>query len=865
MAQSFVDSSHAAPLVKYQELPSLPSEVRLETQRKLSTAMSNVMAVADDDNKQEPTANIITQWMTANAPAIIRDWLDANAENILRAATVTAAAGAGGGAVAGTTSVLPTKRKPNEANMTSIGGSAHDATSDDTSRYAPSQRSRPSSVGAAASHVSSALNEDDSVEPDPTALLNTRLRQRVQDDSAPSNALTPSRVSAIRSQHSLTADGASRSPPPRSQQLQQIQSTGRTPRAAAGPDVLLVEDVRVSQRIAAAALTRAHYKVEVASDGESAVDKYRQYAASLRIILMDIHLPGISGIEATQRIRKTEADEGRAPALVYGLTGNVEEANLRAYENAGMNGCIVKGTLLVDAVKTAVEMSERNPAAFVDLCQTQQNAHNNAQTNSPTAAPSITQSLVPSHGAQNNVSPQTPQTPSPLSTNDDAVAMSDSPPRPMPALSPSNTTNLQLPQPTAPLRQSSAPSVGPDLLLVEDVRVSQRIASQALQRAQFKVEVASDGESAVDKFKQYSGTVRVILMDVGLPGISGIEATEQIRRWERESEHSSPVLIFGLTGNVEEENLIEYEEVGMNGCILKGKLLVDAVRTAIDQSRLHPGEFINLVGKSDNAVVGSGGRTSQSPVTTTSKLSAREETDPADTDMTADSPPPASSASSSSRLTSSSTDAIGTPRALQPRHLLAQRFAGRGVVRPGVGLPSASASAAVPTIAASNTSASTSPSSRTSLSANTSASGPDVLLVEDVRVSQRITQSALSRAHYRVEVASDGESAVDKYKAFASSLRVILMDIGLPGISGVEATQRIRALEHVSPSPQSPVIIFGLTGNVAEANLRQYASAGMNGCIVKGRLLVDSVRAAIEAVAKDPNAFVNLSDNNNDN
>ena len=852
MAHTFGDLSLTPPLVKYQELPSLPTEVRQETERKLSLSMS---AHEQTPPSTQPDA-VIHQWLAANAPAIIREWLDANAESVLRSTAAVA------------TSVVPTKRKPNDANA----ATNHDGAADDTTRYAPSQRSRPSSGGAGGVGVgvSSALNEDDSVEPDPSALLNTRLRQRVHDDSSPSSALAPSRVSMLRS-HSLTADGASRSPPPRTSQLQQIQPTGRTPRPSGGPDVLLVEDVRVSQRIAAAALTRAHYKVEVASDGESAVEKYRQHANALRIVLMDIHLPGISGIEATQRIRRIEADEGRAPALVYGLTGNVEEANLRAYENAGMNGCIVKGTLLVDAVKTAVEMSERNPTAFVDLCQTQQNNHTNSPQNNnlalqqhmQTQSQSQSQAQTPTQATLSpSQSPPPSFSASPLSTSDDA--MSDSPPRPAPALSPNAATTVQLPQPiSAPLRQSSAPSSGPDLLLVEDVRVSQRIASQALQRAQFKVEVASDGESAVDKFKQYHGTVRVVLMDVGLPGISGIEATEQIRRWERESQ-TLPVLIFGLTGNVEEENLIEYEEVGMNGCILKGKLLVDAVRTAMEQSRLHPGEFINLVGKSDNAVVGSGGRSGTTPATT-SRIAAREESEVADTDMTGDSPPPSSS-SSSSRVNSSSTDAIGTPRALQPRHLLAQRFAGRGVVRPGVGLPSAGTSATGTTVGASNTSASTSPSARTSLSAAAtsaaSLSGPDVLLVEDVRVSQRITQSALSRAHYRVEVASDGESAVDKYKAFANSLRVILMDIGLPGISGVEATQRIRALEHVTPSPQSPVIIFGLTGNVAEANLRQYASAGMNGCIVKGRLLVDSVRAAIDAVAKDPNAFVNLSDNN---
>ena len=82
--------------------------------------------------------------------------------------------------------------------------------------------------------------------------------------------------------------------------------------------MLLVEDVRVSQKLAQAALTRAHYKVEVASDGESAIEKYRQHAQSLRIILMDVGLPGISGTEAAERIRRMQQELGTDPVLIYG-------------------------------------------------------------------------------------------------------------------------------------------------------------------------------------------------------------------------------------------------------------------------------------------------------------------------------------------------------------------------------------------------------------------------------------------------------------------------------------------------------------------------------------------------------------------
>ena len=74
------------------------------------------------------------------------------------------------------------------------------------------------------------------------------------------------------------------------------------------PDLLLVEDVRVSQRIGEAALRRAHYKVALASDGQAAVDSFKMYQDSLEVVLMDIHMPGMNGIEATELIRQFEAE-----------------------------------------------------------------------------------------------------------------------------------------------------------------------------------------------------------------------------------------------------------------------------------------------------------------------------------------------------------------------------------------------------------------------------------------------------------------------------------------------------------------------------------------------------------------------------
>jgi len=135
---------------------------------------------------------------------------------------------------------------------------------------------------------------------------------------------------------------------------------------------------------------------------------------------------------------------------------------------------------------------------------------------------------------------------------------------------------------------------------------------------------------------------------------------------------------------------------------------------------------------------------------------------------------------------------------------------------------------------------------------------PDTLLVEDVRVSAKVAQMALKRARYVVDVASSGEEAVEKFKAHKKSLKLVLMDIMLPKMNGVEATKIIRNFE--KESKMNPTIILGLTGNVSNEDLQRYKEADMNGCIAKGELLYKSVKEALGILKERPEQFVVLAD-----
>ena len=70
--------------------------------------------------------------------------------------------------------------------------------------------------------------------------------------------------------------------------------------------ILLAEDNPVNQKLAKVMLTKAGYQVEVANNGEEAVEKYKQSPEDFDLIFMDVQMPKMDGIQATKAIRRYE-------------------------------------------------------------------------------------------------------------------------------------------------------------------------------------------------------------------------------------------------------------------------------------------------------------------------------------------------------------------------------------------------------------------------------------------------------------------------------------------------------------------------------------------------------------------------------
>ena len=106
------------------------------------------------------------------------------------------------------------------------------------------------------------------------------------------------------------------------------------------------------------------------------------------------------------------------------------------------------------------------------------------------------------------------------------------------------------------------------ILLAEDVEMNQELAVVLLENAGFNVDVADNGQIALDMVaKSDPGYYQAVLMDVQMPVMDGYEATKRIRQLENHELSSIPII--AMTANAFTEDREEALRSGMNGHIAK--------------------------------------------------------------------------------------------------------------------------------------------------------------------------------------------------------------------------------------------------------------------------------------------------------
>ncbi len=124
-----------------------------------------------------------------------------------------------------------------------------------------------------------------------------------------------------------------------------------------GLRILVAEDNEINRRALESLLRRDGHFPRFAANGAEAVELAR--AERFDAILMDVQMPGVSGLEATRRIREIEAAEKRDPVPVIGLTAHAFPEDVQRCRAAGMNDYLAKPYHIDDLRRLLAACSQR--------------------------------------------------------------------------------------------------------------------------------------------------------------------------------------------------------------------------------------------------------------------------------------------------------------------------------------------------------------------------------------------------------------------------------------------------------------------------------------------------------------------------
>ncbi len=129
---------------------------------------------------------------------------------------------------------------------------------------------------------------------------------------------------------------------PAEKRVEATASENRIASDLAGLKVLLAEDNELNREIAVLTLTESGAEVSAVADGEAAVDAFQKNAPGrFDIILMDLMMPKLTGLEATRAIRAMSRPDA-ATIPIVAMTANVFADDVKATQDAGMNAHIAK-------------------------------------------------------------------------------------------------------------------------------------------------------------------------------------------------------------------------------------------------------------------------------------------------------------------------------------------------------------------------------------------------------------------------------------------------------------------------------------------------------------------------------------------
>ncbi len=122
---------------------------------------------------------------------------------------------------------------------------------------------------------------------------------------------------------------------------------------------------------------------------------------------------------------------------------------------------------------------------------------------------------------------------------------------------------------------------GKTILVAEDVEMNQHLLKHILESSGAQVVIVRNGAEALEQIKKK--TFDCVLMDVQMPEMDGVQATVSIRNME--DPLISAIPIIAITANCQEEDLLKYEQAGMDDYLPKPIVEAHLLETILSNSR----------------------------------------------------------------------------------------------------------------------------------------------------------------------------------------------------------------------------------------------------------------------------------------
>ncbi|MDM8562842.1 response regulator, partial [Candidatus Marithioploca araucensis] len=329
--------------------------------------------------------------------------------------------------------------------------------------------------------------------------------------------------------------------------------------------VLLVEDNDVNRMVAVTMLEQLGCQVIPAVNGLQAIEKLKQQ--HFEVIFMDVQMPEMDGFEATQFIRENEDKQDVFKAqhhVIVAMTANVMQGDAERCLAVGMNDYIDK-PISLDGVFEMLNKYFSSHKILIDspnldfnpLLSSFKDVNKDVNRQTFRFLKNIALFSQPSKKDFKDISTSFKQ-----ERGAETYARS-----------------ISLSQFSPPSKEDFKERKGirkqkNKILLVEDTPVGCMVATNMLEELGCTIEIAKNGKQAVEKCAD--NDYDLILMDIMMPVMDGVEATKKIRKTH------SKIPIVATTANIQPVDIQRYFAAGMNDCLAK-PIIMERLRVIVEK------------------------------------------------------------------------------------------------------------------------------------------------------------------------------------------------------------------------------------------------------------------------------------------